>query len=174
MRVLALGAAVAVVLAAVTAGGTYAFLSSSAQSAGATIVSGTATLGVTTPLALPTTPLYPGATINGSGTVRNTGSVPLRLRIAGLGQSTTVNPFTSALTIGVAVGASASACSAGFTPTWTATFASVAPTDLALTLAPGASAVLCVSAALPAAAVAGANGQAAAGFSLLVDGRQVS
>ena len=173
MLALALAATVAVGVAVVTAGGTYAFLTSSAQSAEATIVSGTATLGVTAPLALPTTPLYPGVTISGSGTVRNTGSVPLRLRIAGLSQSTPVNPFTSALTVGVAIGASSAACSAGFTPTWTATFAAVTPTELALTLAPGASTVLCVSVALPTGAAAGANAQTAAGFSLLVDGRQV-
>jgi predicted ribosomally synthesized peptide with SipW-like signal peptide len=173
MLALALGVIVAIVVAALGAGGTYAFLTSSAQSAGATIVSGTAALEVTTPLALPTTPLYPGVTISGSGAIRNSGSVPLKLRITGLGQSTTVNPFSSALTVGVAIGASSTACSAGFTPTWTATFAAAVPTELALTLAPGASAVLCVSVALPTAAPTGANGQTAAGFSLLLDGRQV-
>ncbi|SDZ09853.1 hypothetical protein SAMN05216554_2384 [Herbiconiux ginsengi] len=173
MLALALGATVAVVLAAVTAGGTYAFLRSSAQSAGATLVGGTATLVVTTPLALPSTALYPGQTVSGSGTVRNTGAVPLRLRIAGLTQSTTVNPFTSALTVGVAIGASAAACSAGFTPTWTATFAAVVPTELTVRLAPGDSAVVCVSVSLPLDAPAGANAQAGAGFSLVLDGRQV-
>jgi hypothetical protein len=173
MLSLALSAGVAVIIAVAGAGGTFAFLNSGTQSAGATVVSGSATMAVTSPLSLPTTALYPGVTISGSGTVKNTGTVPLRLRFAGLTQSTSVNAFTSALTIGAAIGSSPSSCATGFSPSWTATFAAVAPQEIAVTLAPGASAVVCVSVSLPNAAPATANGQSAAGFALLVDGRQV-
>lgn len=162
------------VLAVLVAGGTYAFLTSSVAAAGATLRSGTATIAVAPGFALPGTVLYPGAAIRGSAVVTNTGQVPLQLRVAGLTPPAGATPFSSALTIGVGVAASAAACTAGSTPLWSGTFAAAPAADLAgVTLAPGASTTLCVTASLPTTAPDAAKGQPAAAFSVLIDGRQI-
>ncbi|MGA1838006.1 hypothetical protein VD659_13860 [Herbiconiux sp. 11R-BC] len=172
MAAVAAGAGVALAVAA--AGGTYALLNSQAVAAAAvTLTSGDASLAVTTALSLPTTALYPGATVSGSAVVKNTGTIPLKLRVTGLTLSGGATSFSGALTVGVAAGASAAACSGGFTPEWTGVFASAPAAELSTTLAAGASVFFCVSAALPTGAPDAARGSSAASFAVLIDGRQL-
>lgn len=168
-------AAVGVLLAVLAAGGSYASLNSSASARPAAVLkAGNAALAVTTPLGLPSTPLYPGLTVRGSAVVQNTGTIPLQLRVAGLTRTSGATDFAAALTVGVAVGASAAACAAGFTPTWSGTFAAAPAGSLPLpALAVGASAVICVSVTLPTSAPATAAGAAATSFTVLLDGRQL-
>lgn len=169
----AAAAGAAVLLAVLAAGGTYAFLNSSAAVAGATLRAGTATLAVAPGFALPGTVLHPGTAIRGSAVVSNTGQVPLQLRVSGLTPPATGSAFSNALTVGVGVATSAAACTAGNTPLWTGTLASASAADLTgVTLAPGASTTLCVTVGLPSSAPDAAKGASAAAFSLLVDGRQ--
>ena len=165
--------AVAVGLAVLAAGGTYALFTSSASiDSAVTLTSGTATLAVT-PLTMSTTPLYPGLTTFGTATVTNTGDVPLSVRITGLTSPTATTPFSQSLTIGVGIAASPAACSDGtFTPTWTGTFPSVTTAAIGSPLAVGSSGTFCVSVAMPLTAVAGSQGQSAANFGILIDGIQ--
>jgi tripartite-type tricarboxylate transporter receptor subunit TctC len=179
MLMVAASAGTAVVLAVAAAGGTYAFLNSSRQVPGATLTAGTATLAVTTPLALTPTTLYPGSSVRGTAVVSNTGNVPLRLRVAGLTPPGSATAFTSALTIGVGIVTASTECSDTFVPTWTGTFASATPADLPVTLArpstpavPASSAMICVRVALSTTAPDGAKTQPAANFAVLIDGRQ--
>ena len=70
--------------------------------------------------------------------------------------------------------ASLAACSAANTPLWAGTFTAAPAADLpAVTLAPGTSVTLCVSVTLSSTAPNAAQGQPAAPFTVLVDGRQI-
>ncbi|SDH11119.1 hypothetical protein [Microbacterium pygmaeum] len=163
----------AVVLAVATAGGTYASLSAATPvAAGGTLRAGTTAISISSPLAVPTSALYPGRTVAGSGTVTNSGTTAVRLRVAGLALSSASNAFSSALVVGVSVVAAASACTVATTPQWTGSFASATPTELPTTLAVGASAVVCVQVSLPLSALADAGGKPAATFTVSIDGRQ--
>lgn len=160
-----------VAIAVIAAGGTYAYLSSTATvPSGARLTAGSAALSVSTPLSLPTTALYPGFAVAGSAVVTNTGTVPLVLRSQGLTPPAVGTPFTGALTVGVAVVANAAACTTAVSPTVSGTFAAPPSGDLG-TLAVGASATVCVRASLPAAAPANAANTGSASFAVLVDGR---
>ncbi|MCS5715514.1 hypothetical protein NVV95_13265 [Herbiconiux sp. CPCC 205716] len=161
----------AVVLGTVASGSTFALLNSSATSPGAVVRSGTAEFTVSTPLTLPTAPLYPGAVASGSAVVTNTGQVPLSVRIAGLSLSGSGTTFSSALTVNV------SAITTGTCPAvptaWQGTFAAAPATDLGVRVAPNGTARICVAVQLPTSAPASAAGAAAAAFTLSIDGKQV-
>ncbi|TFB87205.1 hypothetical protein E3O44_08730 [Cryobacterium algoricola] len=159
----------AVILAVLGAGGSYAFLNTSAPvSAATTITSGTATVSVS-PLSLPTTPLYPGATISAPVTVTNTGDVPLAIRVAGLTAPSPAIPVSSWLTVGLAVGA----CPAVPAPSWSAVVGTTpAVAALGATVPVGASIVLCVSVALSYDAPQPAVDQLSTTFGVTIDGIQ--
>ena len=165
--------AVAICVAVLAAGGTYALLSSNATiDSAVTITSGTATLTVS-PLTMSTAPLYPGRTTHGTATVTNTGDVPLSVRIAGLTAPTATTPFSQSLIIGVGIATSPAACSNGtFTPTWTGAFPSGTTAVIGPAIAAGASGTFCVSVEMPLTAVAGSQGQSAVDFGILIDGIQ--
>jgi hypothetical protein len=165
--------AVAICLAVLAAGGTYALLNSNASTGSAvTIKSGTATLSVS-PLTMSTTALYPGLTTYGTATVTNSGDVPLSVRITQLTSPTSTTPFSQSLTIGVGLAASPTACSNGtFTPAWTGAIPSATTAVIGSGLAVGSSATFCVAVAMPLTAVSGSQGQSAANFGILIDGTQ--
>ncbi|GAA0992970.1 hypothetical protein GCM10009563_08190 [Subtercola frigoramans] len=154
------------------AGGTYAlFNSSAAASTKVSVVAGTASISVTSPLALPAVVLYPGGTIRGPVTVSNTGNTPVALRVTALSGPSPANVFSQALTVGVGAG-TAAACAAGtVTPTWSGTFASATAAPIGSLVPIGGSAELCVSVALAAAAPNAAQ-DLLSGFTLTLDGRQ--
>lgn len=169
-----IGVIAAIVLAVTAAGGSYAYLSQSAEALpSTTVTSGTAALAVVSPIVLPTTPMYPGLTIRSAVNVTNSGDVPLALRVVGLTGPTISTTFSKALTITVGVATDAAQCTNGtVTPRWSGTFASAAAADLGSTLAVGSSAILCVAVSLPTDAPSGSQGQSALGFELLIDGTQ--
>jgi len=172
----AAGAASAGIVLAVSAtGGTYAYLNSAAATGGAVLQSGNAALAVTA-LSLPTPALYPGRTTRGSATVTNTGTIPLKLRVAGLTFSSATSAFSSALVIGAglpATGTTVADCANAFPSTWSGTRAAPAPAPLNTTLAAGASVVLCVSVTLPTNAPDAARSNTDAAFVVTVDGSQL-
>ena len=171
----ALAVSAAVVLAVSAAGGTSAYLSSSASAANAaTLKSGTATLEVGSALALPATVLYPGATIAGSATVNNTGDVPLTLRVTGVTPPASPTPFSSALTLGVSIVASAANCTASTPAAWTGVVsASSPPGSLGTTaVAAHAGATVCMTVTLPLSAPAAAAGAGASAFTVTLNGLQ--
>jgi hypothetical protein len=168
------GLIAAIVLAVAAAGGSYAYLSQSAVAMpSTTVTSGTASLAVVSPLALPDTKMYPGLTLRSAAKVTNTGDVSLALRAAGLTGPSASTTFSQALTITVAVAPDATQCTNGtVTPSWTGTFAAASTASLSSTLAVGSSAFICVSVTLPANAPSGSQGQSALNFGLLIDGTQ--
>ena len=162
----------ATLLATTAVGGTYALLNASAAAGpGVTIQAGSAALSITSPLSMPGSALYPGARSAGTVAVRNDGTVPLALRLAGLTPPTVSNELAQSLVVGVRVVSSTGDCTAAG-PAPTGTFASTQVADLGVTLAPQATAILCVSVLLPTKAPSGSQGQAV-NFGLLIDGRQV-
>lgn len=164
---------VAVAIAVIAAGGTYAFYSDSATTAsGMTLTAGNAALSVTSPLAVPATALYPGLTVAGTAAVRNTGTVPLQLRVAGLTPPASATAFSGALVVGVSAVATTGACTAATTPARSGTFTAVPTGAFGGVVAPGATSLVCVTVTLPASAPAGAAGAGAASFSLAVNGVQ--
>ncbi len=166
---------VAVALATVAAGGTYAMWNQSAAiTSGATIRSGTAELAVTSALVMPSTRLYPGLSIHAPVSLQNTGNVPLQLRVSSLVAPSAASTFSQSIVIGFALAPSSAACSAGsIAPTWTGTFASHSSTAFGAPIAAGSAAVLCVSVALPTTAPNGGQNQTAANFGGIIDSVQV-
>lgn len=174
VRSLALAAAsafLAVILATTAAGGTYALLNSSAATPSSTIISGTATLTVST-LTLPTVALYPGLVIAAPVTVTNTGDVPLAVIRSSLIAPTAVSTFSAALTIGLTVVATPAACTGTVTPTASATFANAPSAAVGLTLATAQSGTLCVSVALSADAPNSSQTSSAPNFAVVLTGVQ--
>jgi hypothetical protein len=164
----------ATLLATAAVGGTYALLNSSASAGPAvTIQAGSAALSISSALSMPTTPLYPGASKVGTVEVRNEGTVSLALRFAGLTPPTVSTRFSEALIVGVRAVSTVGDCTSNLTPTTTGTFAHAPAIELPATLAPKASAILCVSVKLSADAPSGSQSQTATSFGLLIDGRQV-
>lgn len=165
----ALGAALVSVLGIVAGGGTYALWNDTATvDAGAVLTAGTAELAVSaTPLAA--TDLYPGRTVSTATTVRNTGTVPLALSLTAGGTDT---DFTRALLVSTGPTTTPADCTAGRVPaSRSAAVGTVA--DLGITLAPGASTMLCVGIGLPATAPATAAGTASTPLTLTISGAQV-
>lgn len=165
---------VAVVAASMAAGGTYALLSASATSASAaTLTAGSASLAVTTPLALSSAPLYPGSTVVGTAVVQNTGTVPLLLQVSGLTPPASATAFSGSLTVAAAPVASTAACTAATAPAWSGTFAAAPAGALGTVPLPaGATRVVCVKVSMAASAPANAAGAAPAAFALAVRGDQ--
>lgn len=165
---------IAICLAGVATGGTYALWNSAQPAvAASTIRSGNAELTVTTALAMPTTVMYPGLTVYGSAALQNTGTIPLTLRTTGL-TVPTPTVFSQALTVGFATAANATNCGTGVvTSAWVySTFASPTVGPIGTPLAVGSTAVLCVSAQLADTAASTAQGEAAANFVVAMDGIQ--
>lgn len=167
---------VAVVLSVAAGGGTYAMLNSSRATGSAiTVSAGTAAIEVSTPLTMPATPLYPGATVYGSAVITNSGDVPLSLRLTTLTGPVASTVFSQSLSVGVATASSAANCASGIvTSAWTTgTFAAPTAGTIGTPVAKqGGTQVLCVSLSLPVTTPAGAQGQTATGFSIVMDGIQ--
>lgn len=165
---------VAIVLAGMSAGGTYALWNKSQPTASnAVISSGTAQLTVTGPLVMSTTAMYPGLVIYGSAVLTNSGNVPLVLRSAGLTIPSS-NAFSTALTIGLATASSSANCSQGtVTSGWVyGTFATPAVATIGTAVAVGQSSVLCVSVKISGSPSNSLQGQSALNFVATIDGIQ--
>ena len=164
----------ATLLATAAVGGTYALLNSSVSANQAvTIQAGTAALSITSPLVMSDIALYPGARNVGTVEVQNDGTVSLALRLLGLTPPTAQTALSEGLTVGVRTVSAASECTSSLAPTITGTFLSAPVAELDTTLAPGATAMLCVSVLLSADAPSVSQSQTATSFGLLIDGRQV-
>jgi predicted ribosomally synthesized peptide with SipW-like signal peptide len=117
----ALGVALvaAVATAVVGSGSTYALWNDSAETDGVTIQSGTATLAVTPMDVRDPAPLAPGSSTTGTFTVRNSGTVPLSVRLALTGTKVSYAPSVPAaavldeLTVRLSAVARATDCRAG-------------------------------------------------------------
>jgi predicted ribosomally synthesized peptide with SipW-like signal peptide len=175
----AIGVLTAAILAGVfLSGGTFAYLNATDALPSATIKAGSATLTTTgSPLVL--TGLYPGSTQSAAFTINNTGIVPLILNVSGVGApAADANSLSAALTIRVDMTTAAAGCSTlPGTPGWQSTFAATLPTattpvSLNSTLAPGASATLCLSASLPLNAPSAVQGGTTKSFSVTIGGVQ--
>ncbi|MFJ6651590.1 hypothetical protein ACIQLJ_02200 [Microbacterium sp. NPDC091313] len=172
LLVAAASVAAGLLVAAAGAAGTYAYLAASANVASAaTIRAGSASVVVTSALALPGDPLYPGRTVTGAAVIRNAGDVPLTLRVDGL-TPPAASIFAASVTVGASLVSSAGACTSAVTPSWSGTFASSPAGTLGGPLPPGASATICVRVTMPASAAAAAAGGADAAFALRVSGVQ--
>jgi hypothetical protein len=170
----ALGTAGAIVLGVLAGGGTFALWTAAAPAAAAvTLQAGSSGL-TATPVDLSATGLYPGRTISGATTVRNTGTTPLALTIDRVTSSTAATPFTSAVAVTVGPTASVADCTAGrIAAAATTGVGAAAASDLGLTLAPGASQLLCIGVGLPQTAPAAAAGEAASVLTITISGTQV-
>jgi hypothetical protein len=170
----ALGAAGAVVLGVLAGGGTFALWSVSAPAAAAvTLQAGSAGLTATAPQ-LSAAGLYPGRTVYGASTVKNTGSTALALTLDPAKGPAAPTAFTSALVVSAGKAVSAADCVAGrFTPTATTRIGAAAGSDLLLTVPPGSTTTLCFGVGLPNDASAAAAGAPASALTLSISGTQV-
>ncbi|ROP65356.1 TasA family protein [Curtobacterium sp. PhB115] len=174
----ALALVVAVVTALLGTGGTYALWNGAASTTTTTVKSATATITVGNTTAMNTAVLGPGTSTTGTFAVKNTGSIPLSMRVATT--STKVSYATNStsaavlgeLTLRLAVVSSATDCAAGLSGASgrLATFDTGASS---FTLAAGASGVGCLELVLDADAPQSVSG-AVADFTLTVTGTQVS
>jgi hypothetical protein len=162
----------AVGVAVMAAGGSYALWNKSVPTgSAATLTAGTANLTVST-LSLPTTPLAPGRTIYGSAALANTGDVPLSLT-ATLSAPTSSTAFSQDLTVGFSTATTAAGCAtATFTSTATFSAASAATFGTLPTAASAQPPYLCVSLTLASAAPTTAQGQTASTFGITISGVQ--
>lgn len=169
---------VAVVVALVGVGGTYALWNGSAATAASTVKSGTAGISVSGLSAMNTPVLAPGTGVTGTFTVKNTGSVPLTVRVSTT--ATRVASATSASdatvlgeqTLRLTSVSSASACRTGLA----GTSGRLAAFDTGagyLTLPVGATGVSCVEVDLDTDAPQSVAG-AVTNFTLTVTGTQVT
>jgi hypothetical protein len=167
---------IAVCLAGVATGGTYALWNKSQPTgSNAVITSGNAELTVTSPLAMPTRVMYqgmPNPVLYGSAALKNTGTIPLTLRLTGLTVPTS-NAFTQSLKVGVAIAADAAKCAGGtVSSAWVyGTFPSTAVAALG-TVAVDQSKVVCVSVQFSATPDKSIQGQSALNFVVSVEGVQ--
>jgi len=93
-----------------TAGGTYALLGASATSNASVIASGSASVTVGSVSSLDVAKLGPGRSVSGTFVVRNTGTVPLQLRLTGTTPTSVDAAVVGELTAAVAVLRSGSSC----------------------------------------------------------------
>ena len=107
-----LAVAAGLVLALLATGGTYAYLSRSTTTGGATVTAGTAGFTVATGAAVSLTGLYPGSASYGSYTLTNTGDVPLALSVSSLTVTSTPAALASAVVLDLAVQPAGTTCSA--------------------------------------------------------------
>ncbi|WP_220034184.1 SipW-dependent-type signal peptide-containing protein [Curtobacterium sp. MCSS17_008] len=100
-------------------GGTNALWTSAASTSGSTVRSGTATIAVSQLSAMNASVIGPGVGTTGTFTVRNTGTVPLSMRVAvtstkvAYADGTTPDAVLAELTMRLNAVASASACRSG-------------------------------------------------------------
>ena len=170
----ATGAAGAVVLGVLAGGGTFAVWNTTASAASAaTLRAGSSSLSVTS-LPLSATGLYPGRTVYGASTVRNTGTTALALSLDSVTGPKPATPFTSAVMVSAGTARSAADCTAGLgAPAATAAVGSSPHAPLGATIAPGASVLLCVGLGLPVGAPASAAGGTASSLTISISGTQV-
>lgn len=169
---------VAVATALLGVGGTYALWNGTASTAATTVKSATATITVGTLSTMNTTVLGPGTGVTGTFAVKNTGSIPLSMRVATT--STKVASATNAssaavlgeLTLRLTNVSSAAACTAGLSGA-SGRLAAFDTGSSSFTLQPGASSVGCVELVLDADAPQSVSG-AVTDFTLTVTGTQVS
>lgn len=174
----ALALVVAVATALLGVGGTYALWNGTASTAATTVKSATATITVGTLSTMNTTVLGPGTGVTGTFAVKNTGSIPLSMRVATT--STKVASATNAssaavlgeLTLRLTNVSSAAACTAGLSGA-SGRLAAFDTGSSSFTLQPGASSVGCVELVLDADAPQSVSG-AVTDFTLTVTGTQVS
>lgn len=174
----ALALVVAVATALLGVGGTYALWNGTASTAATTVKSATATIAVGTLSTMNTTVLGPGTGVTGTFAVKNTGSIPLSMRVATT--STKVASATNAssaavlgeLTLRLTNVSSAAACTAGLSGA-SGRLAAFDTGSSSFTLQPGASSVGCVELVLDADAPQSVSG-AVTDFTLTVTGTQVS
>lgn len=164
----------AVCVAVLATGGTYALLNSTTSVPGASIRSGAAALALApvSGRSLTTAALYPGLTIYGAYTATNTGDLPLALTVQALTGLDPASEFSDALVVAVGVVADSASCQTGYPATWTGTRASAAAGSLGTVLATGATAILCLSVALPVNVPDGMQGSPSQAFSITVGGTQ--
>jgi hypothetical protein len=168
----ALALVVAVGTALLGAGGTYALWNGTASTAATTVRSATATLSVSSTTAMNTAVLGPGTSTTGTFTVRNTGSVPLSMRVTTTSSKSSVAAATGELTLHLAMVSSAAKCAPGLTGT-SARLATFDTGSGVVTLPAGTSGITCLEMTLDADApqtVAGATTD----FTLTVTGTQAS
>jgi hypothetical protein len=163
---------IAVGLAVLTAGGTYALSNAQRTIAPvATITAGNAAL-TTTAISVPTTPMYPGLTLYAPSTVQNTGTVPLTLG-GTLSAPTAPNAISQALSVGMSV-APTTGCPAAAPLTPPPTGATLGSPSLstAIVIPAGGKVSICVSISLLTTASTLAQSQTATGLTLTVLGTQ--
>ncbi|PYY63358.1 MULTISPECIES: TasA family protein [unclassified Curtobacterium] len=168
----ALALVVAVGTALLGTGGTYALWNGTASTAATTVRSATATVSVSSTTAMNTAVLGPGTSTTGTFTVRNTGSVPLSVRVTTTASKSSVAAATGELTLHLAMVSSAAKCAPGLTGT-SGRLATFDTGTGSLTLPAGVSGIACLEMGLDADApqtVAGATTD----FTLTVTGTQVS
>ncbi|MCS6551974.1 CalY family protein [Curtobacterium flaccumfaciens] len=168
----AIALVVAVGTALLGAGGTYALWNGTASTAATTVRSATATITVGSTTAMNTAVLGPGTSTTGTFTVRNTGSIPLSMRVTTTASKSSVAAATGELTLHLAMVSSAAKCVPGLTGT-SGRLATFDTGSGSFTLPAGGSGIACLEMALDAdapQAVAGATTD----FTLTVTGTQVS
>jgi hypothetical protein len=158
----ALALAVAVILAVVAAGGTFALWHTQRTVPGGVVTTGSAELAVTGATGMSLAQLYPGQTTTGQVTVTNTGTVPLGLRVDAV--------TTPAATAGGAAEAFAGAVRVNLWAKTATGCPATAPArawtgvvgapgkDLGLTVGPGSAQVLCLAVTLAPDAPTAAQG----------------
>ena len=167
----ALALVVAVGTALLGTGGTYALWNGTASTAATTVRSATATVSVSSTTAMNTAVLGPGTSTTGTFTVRNTGSVPLSMRVTTTASKSSVAAATGELTLHLAQVSSAAKCVPGITGT-SGRLATFDTGTGSFTLPAGASGTACLEMALDSdtpQTVAGATTD----FTLTVTGTQV-
>lgn len=171
----ALGTAGAIVLGVLAGGGTFAVWTVAAPAAAATTTLRAGSAGLTAgALNLSAAGLYPGRTLYASTTVTNSGTAPLALTLDPVKGPAAPTTFTASLVVSVGKTVSSADCTAGrVTPTVTTPVGAAAGSDLQLTLAPGASTILCIGIGMPQTAPAAAAGAAASALAITVSGTQV-
>ncbi|WXF90508.1 TasA family protein [Curtobacterium flaccumfaciens pv. flaccumfaciens] len=168
----AIALVVAVGTALLGAGGTYALWNGTASTGATTVRSATATITVGSTTAMNTAVLGPGTSTTGTFTVRNTGSIPLSMRVTTTASKSSVAAATGELTLHLAMVSSAAKCVPGLTGT-SGRLATFDTGSGSFTLPAGGSGMACLEMTLDADApqtVAGATTD----FTLTVTGTQVS
>ncbi|QQD75507.1 hypothetical protein I8920_11800 [Curtobacterium sp. YC1] len=168
----ALGLVVAVGTALLGTGGTYALWNGTASTAATSVRSATATITVGTLSSMNTTVLGPGTSTRGTFTVRNTGSIPLSMRVATTSATSSSTAALGELTLRLATVSSAADCAAGLAGA-SGRLATFDTGSSSFTLPAGASGVGCVEVVLDADAPQSVAG-ATTDFTLTVTGTQVS
>lgn len=168
---------VAVATSLLGTGGTYALWNASATTKGATVRSGTATLNISPLSAMRTPAIGPGSSTVGSFTVRNTGTVPLSIRVMTTATKVSYAGTTDAVVLGaqtlkLASVATTSACRAGLGGA-SGPLASFDTGSGYYTLPVGATGTACLEVVLASDAPQSVSG-AVTDFTLTVTGTQVA